>query len=228
MATEYARDYPVARGYPADRGMNLVRWGPVFAGAIIGLAIMLLLGALWSAWAQETTGVADNLEWFFFGSAIFSLLVAGFLAGFLAGTRGWGPGLLHGLTVWGLILVGLIAAGVPSAQAIFDAAATPIDDIGGTALWATFLGMAVGLVLAAIGGVLGGSLRRPPAMYGTMGDDDRYERDRDDDRERELDRDRVRPTDTRPPVTEPRTPSSTAADTRTTGPETRGGTTRRY
>ncbi len=152
---------------PARQAPTLIRWGPVFAGAVVGLAIMLLLSSLWVAIGQGTgvEGVANNLHWFGLVSVIVALFVAAYLAGWLGGSRGWGPGLVNGLTVWALILVGTLLIGVPSALRIFDAAAGPVQELADAPLWATFWSLLGGLVVAVIGGAMGGSAPRPSWLY---------------------------------------------------------------
>lgn len=153
---------------PGREAPTLVRWGAIFAGAVVGLAVLLLLSSLWVAIGEGTgvQGVADNLHWLGFISALFALFVAGYVSGWAAGTRGWGPGLFNGLTVWSLILVGTLVIGVPSALQIFDAAAGQIEELAQAPLWATFWSLLGGLLAAIVGGAIGGSAPRPEWLYG--------------------------------------------------------------
>jgi hypothetical protein len=68
----------------------VVRWAAVIAGVIIGLGIFAMLNALW--WAVEYSAgdswVSRNLAWLLGGSAAVSLLLAGLIAGAIAGVRG--------------------------------------------------------------------------------------------------------------------------------------------
>jgi putative membrane protein (TIGR04086 family) len=158
---------------------TLIRWSAVFAGAVWALAITVLLSSLWLAlgFGSDISGIRDNIEWFLAGSTMLALLAGGFVAGWLPGVRGWGPGLLNGMTVWGLLLTVSLLIGVPSV--IGGAAAFGGNIIGNvtgggqaaaaraseTALWAGFWTALVGFVLAAIGGALGGATPRQRAMY---------------------------------------------------------------
>ncbi len=176
----------------APRGRTLIHWGSVFAGAVWALAITVLLSALWLAlgYGSEVAAVRDNIEWYLAGSAMFALLVGGFLAGWAPGVRGWAPGLLNGMTVWGLMLTVSLLIGVPSV--LGGAAAFGGNIVGGitqaganggqavaashaadTGLWAGFWTALVGFVLAALGGALGGASPRDEGMYQTMTPDDR-------------------------------------------------------
>lgn len=157
---------------------DVVRWAAVIAGVVIGLGIFAMLNALW--WAIEYSAgdgwVSHNLAWLLGGSAAVSLLLAGLIAGAIAGVRGTLAGLINGATAWGLLfLVSLTAiipgglnltsklrsgveqgattfGGYPGADAQFTVAWT---------LWTTFWSLLVGLVLAVVGGILGARLRRP-------------------------------------------------------------------
>jgi putative membrane protein (TIGR04086 family) len=179
------------------RGRALVHWGSVFAGAVWALAVTVLLSALWLAlgWGSEIDAVQDNIEWFLAGSAMVALFVGGYLAGWLPGVRGWGPGVINGMTVWGLILTVSLLIGVPT---VLGGAATLLDNAGGIArvtgtggqsltpgndadpgLWAGFLTALIGFVLAAVGGAIGGASPRSVDMYETF---DTADSDRDDGR----------------------------------------------
>lgn len=177
------------------RGRALIHWGSIFAGAVWALAVTVLLSALWLAlgYASEVDAIRDNIQWFLAASAMIGLFVGGFLAGWLPGVRGWGPGVINGMTVWGIILTISLLIGIPS---VLGGAAALLDNVGGvsrvtgsggqslatgsgvdTGLWAGFFTALVGFVLAAIGGALGGASPRNVDMYETF---DTADRDRDD------------------------------------------------
>jgi hypothetical protein len=79
----------------------------VFAGVVVGLALLALLTTLWFALAfnSDVESVRVNLEWYVGITAIASLFIGGLLAGWLSGVRGAGSGLFNGITMWGLILI---------------------------------------------------------------------------------------------------------------------------
>ena len=101
----------------------LIRWGAVVAGAVWGLAVMALLATLWLALAFPSgiDVIRDNLEWFIAASGAFSLFIAGVVAGALTDNRGPAAGWLHGMTAWGLLLIGALVFGVPSVFGLFSA-----------------------------------------------------------------------------------------------------------
>ncbi len=189
------------------RGRALVHWGSVFAGAVWALAVTVLLSALWLAlgYASEVDFIRDNIEWFLGASAMIGLFIGGYLAGWVPGVRGWGPGVINGMTVWGLILTISLLIGVPS---VLGGAAALLDNVGGVSrvtgtggqslatqggvdpgLWAGFFTALIGFLLAALGGALGGASPRDTDMYETFDT-----RDRDDDRRIDLRDEDVRTT----------------------------------
>jgi hypothetical protein len=144
-----------------------VRWGAVIAGGVLAVALLLLLSSLWMAlgFGSEASLIADNLEWFIGGSAIFCLFVGGWVAGRMSGVRGAGAGMAHGATLWAVVLLVTLAVGIPAILNILNLGrvATEIDRQTGViaqgvdaSLWATFLSLVGALVAAAIGGVIGG------------------------------------------------------------------------
>jgi putative membrane protein (TIGR04086 family) len=166
------------------RGRALIHWGSIFAGAVWALAVTVLLSSLFLAlgYASEMDAIGDNLEWFLAASAMAGLFVGGYLAGWLPGVRGWGPGLINGMTVWGLILTVSLLIGVPS---VLGGAAALLDNVGGASrvtgaagqslgndvdpgLWAGFLTALIGFLLAAAGGAIGGASPRDVDMYETF------------------------------------------------------------
>jgi hypothetical protein len=103
------------------------------------------------------------------------LLLAGLIAGAIAGVRGALAGLINGATAWGLLfllsLTEIIPGGVnltSKLRAGVEQGATTLGwypGAGGrftvaSTLWTTFWSLLVGLVLAVIGGIVGGRLRR--------------------------------------------------------------------
>lgn len=161
-----ARETDHARGPVSP---SRVRWGAVLAAAVIAIALVTLLSTLWGALAYGTgvTLVEDNLSWFVGGSAIVATFLGGLVAGWMSGVPGAGVGALHGLTVWGLILVASMVLAVPGLVGTLGRVAlTPQVDTQATgeALWVTFLALLVGGLAAVLGGAIGGLLTRPAAV----------------------------------------------------------------
>jgi hypothetical protein len=151
----------------------LIRWGAVLGGMIIGLSLLIVLTALWLAliYGAGITAVEANITWFLAGSAVVAMLVGGFLAGWLSGVPGAGPGFFNGLTVWGLILIAGLAIGAPGLlQTLGPLAITPEQAAGELAaqpdaVWATFISLLIGALAAGLGGTLGGAITRPAGVY---------------------------------------------------------------
>jgi hypothetical protein len=161
--------YPSAVGSPSPQR---IRWGAVFSGAVIGLALLALLTTLWFALAygSNVDVIRTNLEWFVGVSAIACLFLAGMMAGWLSGVNGAGSGFFNGVTIWGLMLIATVSVGVPAILNVFNLGITTntANATGGllqtsdsTVLWATFASILGGLVAAGLGGMIGGAITRP-------------------------------------------------------------------
>ena len=184
-----------------------VRWGAVFAGVVLGLALLALLTTLWFALAfnSDVETIRINLEWYVGGAAIASLFIGGLLAGWLSGVRGAGSGLFNGITMWGLILIVALAVGIPAVFNVFNlgrisaiADGTGLTSSGvNTALWASFWTILGGFLASGLGGMIGGAFTMPAnaQLQPTAGDRtvDLAADERDVDDDIDVDRgDRVR------------------------------------
>jgi hypothetical protein len=149
-----------------------IRWGAVFAGAVLGIALLTLLTTLWFALAYGTGNdqIRTNLEWYVGISAIVCLFVAGLLAGWLSGVHGFGSGFFNGMTIWGLMLILTLSVGVPAVMNVFNLGRVAQFDAetGGllstdadNVLWATFFAILGGLIASGLGGAIGGAMTRP-------------------------------------------------------------------
>ena len=148
-----------------------VRWGAVFAGVVLGLALLALLTTLWFALAYNSgvDTIRDNLEWFVGGTAVAALFVGGLLAGWLSGVRGPGSGFFNGITMWGLILIVAVAVGLPAIFNVLNLGrVTSITDEGGLlgtgvdeTLWASFWTILGGFLASGLGGLIGGAVTMP-------------------------------------------------------------------
>lgn len=172
---------PAAIGSPSPQR---IRWGAVFAGAVLGIALLALLTTLWFALAygSEMDQVRTNLEWYVGISAIACLFIAGLLAGWLSGVHGVGSGFFNGVTIWALMLIITLSVGVPAILNVFNLGrVTQLDvETGGllssdadTILWASFLSILGGLVASGLGGMIGGAITRPANAH--LADDVRTE-----------------------------------------------------
>jgi hypothetical protein len=170
MRTRYVTtDTATAMGSPSPQR---IRWGAVFGGATLGLALLALLTTLWYAlgWASGMDSIRNNIEWYVGVSAIGSLFIAGLLAGWLSGVHGAGSGFFNGVTIWALMVVVTVFA-TPAIMNVFNLggidqlnATTPTGLLatdGDNVLWASFFAILGGLVACGIGGMIGGAVTSP-------------------------------------------------------------------
>jgi hypothetical protein len=144
----------------------LVRWNAVFAGTVIALGAGTVLGMLWLALAYGSHRHVfyQHLDWWIGGTAIFAMVLAGFLAGASSSTRGAGAGLVTGLTTWGMVVLGILAIAIPVLLATSN---TTVLHLGARSItvkslrwWPSFWSLSIGFGAAALGGVAGGLLPR--------------------------------------------------------------------
>ena len=193
MAYEYS-------GVPAGavggrRAVNIVRWGAVWSGTIIGVGCMVILSALWLAlgYGSGNDVFTDNISWWLGGTGIFSFFVGGLLSGAISGTRGIFAGFLNSTTMWALVtFIGVLVSLVIGAGTLnvnnADSLSTLDAQIPDSALWTAFWSMLIGLGAALLGGALGGLMHRsvtyPPVedrgYDGAYPREERIERDHDD------------------------------------------------
>ena len=169
MRDERTMDVPMAP--VATASPQRIRWGAVFAGTVLGLALLALMTTLWLALGFNS-GVDDirsNIEWYIGGTAVACLFLGALLAGWLSGVRGAGSGFVNGITMWGLILLVSLAVGLPSIFNVFNLGrvssiaegTTLLDTSVDGALWASFWTILGGFVAAGLGGLIGGAITRP-------------------------------------------------------------------
>ena len=176
-----------------------IRWGAVFAGMVLGLALMALMTTLWLALAfnSNVDTIRVNLEWYVGITAVGALFIGSLLAGWLSGVRGAGSGLFNGITMWGLILIVSLAVGIPAVFNVFNlgrvtaiADGSTLTSSGvDTALWASFWTILGGFIASGLGGLIGGAITMPAnAQLGSataertvdVTDHDHYDHDHDE------------------------------------------------
>lgn len=172
-------DVGIAAGQPRDQ----IRWGPVWAGAIVTIAtlvILSLLGVAVGATALEPGADAQTMETggFIWGgiAALIAFFLGGMTAGGTAAVRGPMAGTFNGAMVWALTLVIsmlLLTLGAGAAVGLLGAFGMTGEDASGlfgglseSGLWWTFGAMIVGLVIAALGGLVGSPKHNPEAGRG--------------------------------------------------------------
>ena len=152
----------------------LVRWSAVFSGAVIALAFTLLSGSLWVALAfgSHYSAFYNHLAWWFGGTAIATMFIAALIAGGVSPTRGTTAGLANGLTTWGVVVLGGLAAGIPGLLAYGSTRPVVVNGIRVAVTtvrpWTTFWSLVIGLGAAVVGGTIGGMLPRRQAVEGVV------------------------------------------------------------
>jgi hypothetical protein len=166
MARQHAVVPTDSRWVTPAQGPQLVRWGSVFSGTIIAIAVFALLSALWLAlsFGSHVSVVYSNLSWWVGGTAIFCLFLAGVVAGVTSGARGAGAGAMGGLTTWALVVLGAVVLALPT-FAIGHIPNTITADghvytINYLTYWSAFWSLLVGLGAAGFGGIVGGAMNR--------------------------------------------------------------------
>jgi hypothetical protein len=146
---------------------DVVRWGPVFAGTVAALSSLVLLSLLGAAiglgnMAATPAGDAGMGAAIWGGIAtIIAFFVGGWVAASGSAVGGRFSGMLNGALVWGftvLLAFFMAAIGLGSLVAAINPPATAQPGAISTAqsvVWATFIGLVLGLAAALIGGSVG-------------------------------------------------------------------------
>ena len=154
--------------------LDRIRWSSVWAGLAVALALYLFLQL-----ALVATGIVDLSQatssdaWWSAGAAVVAFLVGGIVAGATAVWRDADDGLLHGIVMWavGLVLLialaafgGGIALGSFDTSSVFDQftnanvdAAAASGDAKEAASWA-IIGLTSALVASALGATIGSKM----------------------------------------------------------------------
>ena len=113
-AAEVVAEHPVFR----------LKWGAVFAGLVVALALQVVLTLLGTAIGLSAVGPGTSARGIGIGAgiwmivtALIALYVGGLTTGYLAGVLTRGNGALHGVLMWGLstlLAAYLLASGVGS------------------------------------------------------------------------------------------------------------------
>lgn len=175
MQHAYAPSYGAPAGAPvagAPRALlpaqrpQLVRWGSIFSGTLISVAMFGLLAALWLAlsFGSHISFVYSNLSWWMGGTAIACMFLAGMIAGMTSGARGAGAGSVNGMTTWALVVISVASLVLPT----FAIGHVPntvavsghVYSINYLTYWTTFWSLLIGLGVSLAGGVLGGAMHR--------------------------------------------------------------------
>ncbi len=157
---------PYVAAGPDVRPPTLVRWGAVFSGAVVGLALTILFESLWVAlgFSSRHPLFYNHMDWWLAGTAIGTMFIAGLIAGVASGVRGTGAGFANGITTWGIVLLGVAAGAIPAFAALGSRHTFVANGIHVTVAtlrpWTTFWALLIGLGAGVLGGVMGGAMPR--------------------------------------------------------------------
>jgi hypothetical protein len=143
---------------------DAVRWGPIWAGALITLATYLVLQLFFFAVGVLDFGIAGTRG--AITSTVVSAvlgLIAFFVGGLVAGAAGlWTgrkEGLLQGVSMWALTVAGFVALHVVGGGELFGWAATVGSPAARAAAGWAALGLGLSVLVAALGGMVGSRMR---------------------------------------------------------------------
>jgi hypothetical protein len=158
-------------------GVNLVRWGAVWSGVLVGVGLLALFSLLWLALGYGSNyGVfSHHIEWWLGGTAIGAIFVGGLVSGLTSSARGVLAGLLNSMVLWALVAVVALVVEIGGASKVVNSTTSVsgvTNQLPNNTLWASFWSMLIALGAAVLGGVIGGAMRRdtPLAPVDTRGD----------------------------------------------------------
>lgn len=181
--TEHRAAQPVTTERAQDR-RDRVRWGAIWAGVLAVVSVFIVLQLLFFAlgWLDlgfngadgsgTTAGIVTGVL------ALIAFFVGGLLAGASTMWRGAGDGLLHGVLVWALSVLGILALALiggsallgPLAQLVGQAAHSGVQapnvridpsqalDAARQTAGGTALGLGLAVAAAALGGTVGSKI----------------------------------------------------------------------
>lgn len=161
-----------------------VRWGPIWAGLVVALAVNVLLQlalvALGALGIGEEGGGLPEGALLSALAALLAFFVGGLVAGASSMWRDGDDGVFHGIVLWALAVVAVLLLSVLGGGLALGAASDAADDLGigqvgdgdaevdleseeageraESAAGATLLGLALTLAAAAAGGAIGAKM----------------------------------------------------------------------
>jgi len=125
------------------------------------------------AFGSRDAAFYNHIAWWFAGTAIAGMFIAALIAAGVSATRGAAAGLANGLTTWGVVVLGGLAAGIPGLLAYGSTRPVVVNGlrVAVTTIrpWTTFWSLLIGLGAAVLGGLIGGTLRRRTVDEGVVG-----------------------------------------------------------
>jgi hypothetical protein len=142
-----------------------VAWGAIFAGALVALALFLVLGSLWAAIDLSHADHEELVNPFFVAIlSLSAMFFGGWTTARLCAGESTGEALFYGIILWSvtalavlwLAINGIMVLG--SATLLGQAGAGDAFPVSRTAAWWGFIGVVLSLI-ATLAGVLAGFTR---------------------------------------------------------------------
>jgi len=146
------------------RGPMLSRWSAILCGVAVALGTFMVATSVWLVLATGGYDFfAHNFTWFILGTALFSAIVSGYVAGYVEDWRGAGVGVWNGLASWGLIISIASVFVLPNFLRPLSTShqATFLSSLDFQAMVAVCAAFGGGLILAGIAASMGAARRRP-------------------------------------------------------------------
>ncbi|MBI3911583.1 MAG: hypothetical protein HY320_11715, partial [Armatimonadetes bacterium] len=149
--------------------MHRIRWGPVWAGVIVGLATYVVLLALGAGIALAAGATVTGSGWWAVVALLLSLFLGGYIAGMFTGAADTATSVTQGALVWAITLIALITlsalgayAGIVASPAVsrFDFEQMANRQLGAAAAWWFVIGNVLAFIAAALGAYAGAVSRR--------------------------------------------------------------------
>ena len=132
---DYEHSATVISSTDAPALLSRVSWGAIFAGTVVAVGLLVLLGMLGTAIGfravdpQESAafngvGIGAGIWWVV--SSVIALAVGGYLAGHLSGIPEKRSATAHGASVWGLLTIVMLWLAASTVGAAFNTASSAV------------------------------------------------------------------------------------------------------
>src|SRR5215471_414719 len=147
----------------------LSRWSAILCGVAVALGAFLVVTSVWLVFvASGYDFFVRNFDWFILGTALFSAMVAGYVAGYVEDWRGAAVGLWNGLASWALIVVVASVFVLPNflrPLTVSHRATGFLQSLDYQMMVVICCAFGGGFILAGITASLAAAARRPKSLY---------------------------------------------------------------
>lgn len=151
-----------------------VHWGPAILGAVVAVAIAIVLNTLGGAVGLRLPriGIGGVMAYWMIASAAVGLFFGSYLASKAVGAKTQWMGLMYGLLVWAIVvtfdfvMMGLFGSVPRFMQPLITMRSPVLGEIASgiiaASAWWFFVGYMIALLASALGGVIGTTTREEP------------------------------------------------------------------